>query len=45
MMQFWTKKITTKTEDDKKNVKCKLDTINGYVYVENYHNQKIIFKK
>ena len=36
MMQNWTWKITTKNENDKKFKIHKKDTINGYVYVENY---------
>ena len=35
MMQNWSKQITTKNEDDKKNSKIyRKGTINGYVYVE-----------
>ena len=34
MMQNWTKKNTTKNEDDEKIKKLKKDNINGYVYVE-----------
>ena len=39
MVQDWTKTITTKNEDDKEIQKTlKKYTINGYVYVEKYHN-------
>ena len=39
MMQNWNKNITTINDDDK-NMQKKIlkNTINGYVYVEKYHN-------
>ena len=37
MMENWTKKITSKNEDDQK---IKQNAINGFVYVEKCHNLK-----
>ena len=40
MMHNWTKTNTTKNEDDKKIQKIyKNNNINGYIYVEKYHNK------
>ena len=44
MMQNRTKNIITKNEDDKKIQEIiEKNTINGYVYVEKYHNLKMTY--
>jgi hypothetical protein len=40
MMQNWTKTITKKMKMKKNSINYTKDIINGYVYIEKYHNLK-----